>query len=123
VHQRVTETFRVGRVLLAGDAAHVNNPTGGMGMNSGVHDAQMLARNLIAVLRGADDALLDEYAAVRKNVATKMVQAMTDDNYKNLAASDQAMRDERDRKLREAVADPRKAREYLLRTAMLADRI
>ena len=54
VHERVAEKYVVGRVMLAGDAAHVNNPLGGMGMNGGVHDAFNLADRLIAVLRGAD---------------------------------------------------------------------
>lgn len=123
VHQRVTEKFRVGNVILAGDAAHINNPTGGMGMNSGVHDARDLAKALIAVLKGADENLLDEYAENRKRTAVEMVQAMTDANYKNLAESDAAMREKRNRELREAAADLTKARAYLLKTAMLADRI
>jgi 3-(3-hydroxy-phenyl)propionate hydroxylase len=123
VHQRVTEKFRVGRTILAGDSAHINNPTGGMGMNSGIHDAQMLAKNLIAVLQGANENLLDEYAEIRKETAVKMVQATTDENYKNLSASDEEKRLKRNRELREAANDERKAREYLLKTAMLADRI
>jgi 3-(3-hydroxy-phenyl)propionate hydroxylase len=123
VHQRVTETFRVGRTILAGDAAHINNPTGGMGMNSGIHDSQMLAKNLIAVLNGASESLLDEYAEIRKQVAVKMVQATTDENYKNLSASDDDKRLKRNQELQEAAKDSIKAREYLLKTAMLADRI
>jgi 3-(3-hydroxy-phenyl)propionate hydroxylase len=123
VHQRVTETFRVGRTILAGDAAHINNPTGGMGMNSGIHDSQMLAKNLISVLNGGDEKLLDDYAEIRKQVAVKMVQATTDENYKNLSASDDNTRLKRNQELREAAKDAIKAREYLLKTAMLADRI
>ena len=123
VHQRVTETFRVGRTILAGDAAHINNPTGGMGMNSGIHDAQLLAKNLIEVLNGADDSLLDDYAKIRKEVAVKMVQSTTDENYRNLSASDENARLKRNQELREAANDKTKAREYLLKTAMLADRI
>ena len=124
VHQRVTETFRVGRVLLAGDAAHVNNPTGGMGMNSGVHDARDLGRALIDILRNVgDDSLLDEYAVRRKKVATDMVQAVTDKNYRDLAQSDEGERSRRNAELRAAAANPAKAREFLLRTAMLTDRI
>jgi 3-(3-hydroxy-phenyl)propionate hydroxylase len=123
VHQRVTETFRVGRTILAGDAAHINNPTGGMGMNSGIHDSQMLAKNLIAVLNGGDEKLLDDYAEIRKQVAVKMVQATTDENYKKLSASDDNTRLKRNQELREAAKDAIKAREYLLKTAMLADRI
>jgi 3-(3-hydroxy-phenyl)propionate hydroxylase len=123
VHQRITEKFRVGRTILAGDSAHINNPTGGMGMNSGIHDSQMLAKNLIAVLNGGNEELLDEYAKERKQVAVKMVQATTDENYKNLSASDDNTRLKRNQELREAAKDSIKAREYLLKTAMLADRI
>lgn len=123
VHQRVTEKLRVGRTILAGDAAHINNPTGGMGMNSGIHDSQMLAKNLVKVLNGASDSLLDEYAKSRKEIAVKMVQATTDENYKNLSASDEEKRLKRNQELRETAQDEKKAREYLLKTAMLADRI
>ena len=56
VHQRVAKTFRVGRVFLAGDAAHVNNPLGGMGMNGGIHDAMNLTTRLIEVWRGTAPA-------------------------------------------------------------------
>ena len=64
VHQRVAATFRAGRVLLAGDAAHVNSPIGAMGMNSGIHDAVNLAAKLSSVLRGdAGDEVLDRYVA------------------------------------------------------------
>ncbi len=48
-HQRVAATFRHGRVLLAGDAAHVNNPIGGMGLNGGIQDAANLSRKLARV--------------------------------------------------------------------------
>ena len=123
VHQRITEKFRVGRTILAGDSAHINNPTGGMGMNSGIHDSQMLAKNLIAVLNGASENLLDEYAEIRKETAVKMVQATTDENYRNLSASDDTERNKRNQDLREAANNLEKAREYLLKTAMLADRI
>ena len=123
VHQRVTEKFRVRNVILAGDAAHINNPTGGMGMNSGIHDSQMLAKNLLRVLNGESDILLDEYAKIRKETAVKMVQAITDKNYKNLSASDEKQRLERNQELREAAEDTKIAREYLLKTAMLEGRI
>ena len=55
VSQRVAATFRRGRVLLAGDSAHVNNPIGGMGMNGGIHDAVNLADKLARVLHGEAD--------------------------------------------------------------------
>ena len=122
VHQRVTERFRVGRVVLAGDAAHINNPTGGMGMNSGVHDAHHLAQALIAVLQGASDELLDEYAATRRRVAMDLVQRVTNKNYQDLTATEQAAREARNRELYEAAQDPAKARAYLLRASMMAER-
>ncbi|MCA1188124.1 MULTISPECIES: FAD-dependent monooxygenase [unclassified Saccharopolyspora] len=66
---RLAERYRDGRVLLAGDAAHVCPPTGGQGMNTGVQDAHNLGWKLAAVLRGADEALLDSYEAERYPVA------------------------------------------------------
>src|SRR6185312_9107893 len=51
VHQRVAKTFKLGRAFLVGDAAHINNPLGGMGMNGGIHDAVNLAQRLVSVWR------------------------------------------------------------------------
>ncbi len=77
VHHRVADTFRNGRLLLAGDAAHVHSPAGGQGMNLGIQDAVALADALVAVLGGAPDSLLDDYSATRRPIA-KDVVAMTD---------------------------------------------
>jgi 3-(3-hydroxy-phenyl)propionate hydroxylase len=78
VHQRVAATFRKGRVLLAGDAAHVNNPIGGFGMNGGIHDAINLAGKLARVIMGeADDDLLDLYDRQRRHAAIRFVQAQS----------------------------------------------
>jgi 2-polyprenyl-6-methoxyphenol hydroxylase-like FAD-dependent oxidoreductase len=67
LHQRCSDKFRVGRVLLAGDAAHVNNPFGGMGLTTGLCDAGGLADCLVGVLKkGCGDDLLDKYADVRR---------------------------------------------------------
>lgn len=77
VHHRVADTFRAGRLLLAGDAAHVHSPAGGQGMNLGIQDAVALSDALAAVLGGAPDSLLDDYSAVRRPIA-KDVVAMTD---------------------------------------------
>ncbi|TMG74631.1 MAG: FAD-dependent monooxygenase, partial [Betaproteobacteria bacterium] len=69
VHQRVAETYRRERVFLAGDAAHLNNPLGGMGMNGGIHDAFNLAEKLAAVLRGEQPgAELERYERQRRPV-------------------------------------------------------
>jgi 3-(3-hydroxy-phenyl)propionate hydroxylase len=119
VHQRTADSFRKGRVLLAGDAAHINNPAGGMGMNSGIHDAYHLAEALAAVVHGGPESLLDAYDLERRGLARDLVQKQTDKNYKDLAARELADIERRNSELREAAADPEAARRYLLRTAML----
>ncbi len=119
VHQRVAETFRAGRVLLAGDAAHINNPAGGMGMNSGIHDAHLLAA---ALASGADSAL-DEYARVRRAWAVEKVQRHTHETYSAMVVRDEAERQARNEQFSRMAADPATAREYLLRASMLEDRV
>lgn len=123
VHQRVANRFRVGRIVLAGDAAHVNNPTGGMGMNSGIHDAHRLARALVTAIRSGDAADVERYAEERRFIAVERVQADSDRGYGALVIADRNAREARNRELREAARDEEKARQYLLRSAMLEDRI
>jgi len=120
-HQRVAETFRKGRVLLAGDAAHVNNPIGGMGLNGGLQDAANLAGKLAQVmLEGAPDELLDLYSRQRRTVAVEFVQEQSIANKKRLEARDPEARRRNLGELREVAADPVRARQFLLRTSMLA---
>ncbi|MFV8170224.1 FAD-dependent oxidoreductase [Mycolicibacterium peregrinum] len=74
VHHRVADAFRAHRILLAGDAAHVHSPAGGQGMNLGIEDAVVLGEHLAQVLdAGADDVVLDEYAATRRHTARGVV--------------------------------------------------
>ena len=121
VHQRVAETFRSGRVLLAGDAAHVNSPIGAMGMNSGIHDAVNLAAKLSAVLRGdAGDEVLDRYVRQRRHVAVAHVQAITIRNKKLMAEADPDTRRRNRDELRRAADDPALAREFLLRASLIS---
>jgi 2-polyprenyl-6-methoxyphenol hydroxylase-like FAD-dependent oxidoreductase len=77
VHHRVADTYRAGRILLAGDAAHVHSPAGGQGMNLGVQDAVSLGDALAAVLAGAPDSVLDDYAAARRPIAQQVI-SLTD---------------------------------------------
>ena len=120
-HQRVAATFRAGRVLLAGDAAHVNNPIGGMGLNSGIQDAANLSEKLLAILLDqAPDSLLDIYNLQRRTVATEHVQEASIANKKRLEARDPEMRRRNLNELREIAADPLRARQFLLRTSMIA---
>jgi 2-polyprenyl-6-methoxyphenol hydroxylase-like FAD-dependent oxidoreductase len=72
VHHRVAAAYRAGRVLLAGDAAHVHSPAGGQGMNAGILDAVSLAAALQRALAG-DTAALDAYGAERRPVARQIV--------------------------------------------------
>jgi 3-(3-hydroxy-phenyl)propionate hydroxylase len=118
VHQRVAETYRRGRVLLAGDAAHVNNPLGGMGMNFGIHDAVSVATKLAAVLRGASESALDLYDRQRRHVANAFLQAMTIQNKQALEEKDLARRTVQLSEMRDIATNRQKARAFLMRTAM-----
>jgi 3-(3-hydroxy-phenyl)propionate hydroxylase len=119
VHQRVANKFRIGRVLLAGDSAHVNSPIGGMGLNSGVHDAFNLADKLVRILHGeATEAELDRYERQRRHVAVKHTQAQTIRNKRLLEERDPAVRKRNHDELRRQAQDPALARKFLLRTAL-----
>ena len=121
VHQRVAKTFRVGRVLIAGDAAHLNNPMGGLGLNSGVHDAVNLADKLGRVWRGeADDALLDLYVRQRRAATIEQVQAMSIRNKRLLEERDPKVQRERLTELIAIAGDAERARKYLLESSMIA---
>jgi 3-(3-hydroxy-phenyl)propionate hydroxylase len=120
-HQRVAANFRLGRVLLAGDAAHVNNPIGGMGLNGGIQDAVNLCEKLAKVmLDGAPERLLDLYNLQRRTVAIEFVQEQSIANKKRLEASDPEVRRRNLDELRQMAADQERARAFLLRTAMIA---
>lgn len=120
-HQRVAARFRHGRVLLAGDAAHVNNPIGGMGLNGGLQDAANLAEKLGAVLLdGASDRLLDLYNLQRRTVATEFVQEQSIANKNRLEARDPATRRRNLDELARIADDPARARQFLLRSSLIA---
>jgi 3-(3-hydroxy-phenyl)propionate hydroxylase len=120
-HQRVAATFRRGRVLLAGDAAHVNNPIGGMGLNGGIQDAVNLSAKLTGVLLGGEsDRSLDLYNLQRRTVATEFVQEQSIANKKRLEESDAKIRQKNLQELARIAEDPERARQFLLRTSMIA---
>jgi 3-(3-hydroxy-phenyl)propionate hydroxylase len=118
VHQRVATAYRRDRVLLAGDAAHVNNPLGGMGMNFGIHDAVSLAGKLARVLAGEPDSLLDLYDRQRRFVANEFLQSMTIQNKRVLEEKDPARRRDRLDEMRAIAADRERSRAFLMRTSM-----
>lgn len=121
VHQRVASTFRLGRVLLAGDSAHVNNSIGGMGLNGGIQDAVNLSDKLVEVIAGdADEYLMDLYDKQRRTYAVEFVQEQTIANKKRLEATDPEARAANMANLREVSTDPEKARNFLLGASMIA---
>jgi len=90
IHHRVADTYRAGRMLLAGDAAHVHSPAGGQGMNLGIQDAVALADALAAVLGGGPDSVLDAYSATRRPIARQVVELT--DRLTKLATLPRALR-------------------------------
>jgi 3-(3-hydroxy-phenyl)propionate hydroxylase len=120
VHQRVAKKFRAGRAILVGDSAHVNSPIGGMGLNSGVHDAFNLADKLTGILRGeASEDELDRYDRQRRHIAVKHTQAQTIRNKRLLEERDATVRKRNHDELRRTAESPELARKFLLRASLL----
>jgi 3-(3-hydroxy-phenyl)propionate hydroxylase len=120
VHQRVAKNFRHGRVLLAGDSAHINNPLGGMGMNGGVHDAMNLCQKLLGVIQQGHSAdMLDRYERQRRSIAIEYINASTARNKKEIEERDPVARKKTQDELRAIAADPKAAKAYIRKTSML----
>jgi 3-(3-hydroxy-phenyl)propionate hydroxylase len=120
VHQRVAETFNKGRVLLAGDCAHVNNPIGGMGMNGGIHDAINLAEKLADVwFRRAAASVLDRYTRQRRKAQVDYVQAQTIQNKKSLEENNPAIRRRHFDELRRTSEDITLHKKFLYRSSLI----
>lgn len=121
VHQRVAETYHKGRVALVGDACHINNPLGGMGMNGGLHDAFNLAEKMVAICKqGADyEERFAHYDRQRRELAVKFVQEHTIQNKALMESTDEEIQNKRQKMLMETAADPAKARAFLLERAMI----
>jgi 3-(3-hydroxy-phenyl)propionate hydroxylase len=120
VHQRVATTFNKGRVLLAGDAAHVNNPIGGMGMNGGIHDAMNLTAKLADVWFGrAGSEVFDRYTRQRRKAQVDYVQAQTIQNKRSLEEKDPVIRRKHLDELRRISEDVKLHKQYLYRAALI----
>ena len=121
VHQRVAETFHVGRTVLAGDSAHVNNPLGGMGMNGGIHDGLNIAEKLVRIWRKeGDDSLLAQYDRQRRTMAKKYVQAQSIQNKEILQENDMKARRQKLDALGAIADDENTCHEYLLKSSLIA---
>ncbi len=120
VHQRVANRWRAGRILLAGDAAHLNNPLGALGLNGGLHDAILLGEYLGRVCRGeADESLLDRYVRQRRTANIEFVQTQSIANKRLLEEADPGRRRQNFDNLRRIADDRNLARDFLVRSSML----
>jgi 2-polyprenyl-6-methoxyphenol hydroxylase-like FAD-dependent oxidoreductase len=123
VHQRVADQLRVGRVVLAGDAAHANSPIGGLGLTGGLLDAVALGDALSSVIvGGADYSLLDEYAIERREIFTSYTSPTTTENKRRLAEADPARQKADRERFKKIEADPKLQAELLLATNKLRGR-
>lgn len=122
VHQRVAETYRPrDRVLLAGDAAHINNPLGGMGMNGGIHDAINLAEKLVEVVNNGKDRhdMLDLYDRQRRGICEKFILKHTSENKKLMEAKEEGVQKSRQEKLMLACSDDSIGKNYVMESSMI----
>ncbi len=119
VHQRVAQKFRVGRVMLAGDSSHLNNPIGGLGLNCGIHDAMELIDSLVDIRAGADDRRLDLYEKRRKTLNVQFIQEQTINNKKRLEEKDPLARKNRLDELKKIEADHVLQKQFLFKSSLL----
>jgi 3-(3-hydroxy-phenyl)propionate hydroxylase len=120
VHQRVAREWRAGRILLAGDAAHLNNPLGAFGLNGGLHDAILLGESLGKVCRGeADESLLERYVRRRRTANIDFVQSQSISNKRLLEEADPQARRRNFDDLRRIAANRDAAREFLIKSSMI----
>ena len=120
VQQRIVPSYRLGNVVLAGDAAHVNSPAGGMGLNAGIHDAFELASALIAILiDGGDRSRLDLYDRRRRPVVAEHILGQAARNRARMRVKDPEARREEIAKLQRIAADPEQHRAFVLRASMI----
>jgi 3-(3-hydroxy-phenyl)propionate hydroxylase len=120
VHQRVAKTYYQGRVVIAGDAAHLNNPLGGLGMNSGIHDVSNLCTKLISILHDNADCetLFAHYERQRRAVMQTFVQSQTIRNKADMEAKDNQSQRARQTELEAVLANDERRRNYLLTQSM-----
>ncbi|VCU69387.1 6-hydroxy-3-succinoylpyridine 3-monooxygenase HspB [Pigmentiphaga humi] len=120
IHQRVVNNYVHGRIALAGDAAHINSPSGGMGMNGGIHDAFNLSDKLRRIYAGESMALLELYDRQRRPIAIKHVLEQSGRNRARMQEGDKEKRQQILRDLKLKAENPEKAYAYLLETSMIA---
>ena len=120
VHQRVADRFNIGRIVLAGDAAHINNPLGGLGLNGGIHDAVNLAEQLADVWHSrADINRLDLYDRQRRPINVEHIQNQSIRNKRMMEARDPETRRQRNEEMAAIASNPIRAKAHLMNTSMI----
>jgi 2-polyprenyl-6-methoxyphenol hydroxylase-like FAD-dependent oxidoreductase len=119
VHMRIVDDFRRGRIILAGDAAHINSPSGGMGMNGGIHDAYNLTDKLRRIWQGESTDLLDRYTRQRRSVAAEEILQQADQNRARMQERDLEKRQALFANLKRVVDNKDLHRAHLLRSSMI----
>ena len=121
VHQRVAAKYREGRIFLIGDAAHINNPLGGMGMNGGIHDAFNLAEKISLFWHNQKNlSVLDLYEKQRRPIALEYVNKQSIKNKQNLEANTLEAQEAFRVFLSELMEDQSRARDYMMRVSMIS---
>ena len=119
IHRRLVDRMRIGRILLAGDAAHLNSPSGGFGMNGGVHDAFNLTDKLTRVWHGEDDSLLDLYSRQRRFAAHADIQTTSDANYRRHRERDPEKRKAVLKEMQDIANDEKKLYTFVRATSLM----
>lgn len=119
VHKRIVSDYRMGRIVLGGDAAHINSPSGGMGMNGGIHDAFNLTEKIRAIHAGAGLEELDRYTRQRRPIAAEEILVQADRNRSRMQERDPSRRQQMLEDLQRTASDPVLARSHLLRSSMI----
>ncbi|MDC3411900.1 FAD-dependent oxidoreductase [Terrihalobacillus insolitus] len=122
IHQRVAGEFYKGRVVLVGDAAHLNSPMGGLGLNSGIHDAIDLSKRIIRIYHENANATdeFKQYNELRRRVATDYVKQISEKNTRTVKEKDPKERIKLQQEMADQANDPKRAKEWMLRSAMIA---
>lgn len=120
IHMRIVERYDHGRIVLAGDAAHLNSPSGGMGMNGGLQDAYLLADALHEIDNGGELSLLERYTRQRRPVANEQILKQADANRKRMQERDPSKRLDILAGLRAIADDAERCRVHLMNTSMIS---
>ncbi|MBB43541.1 MAG: monooxygenase [Rhodospirillaceae bacterium] len=120
VNQRVADRFTIERIFLAGDAAHLNNPLGGLGLNTGIHDCMNITKKIGDVwYKREKPEIFELYHRQRHQLATEFLQSVSIENKKRIEETDPEVIRTNQKNLRESSEDPVKAKAWLMRSSLL----